>query len=988
LGGSPGNFGQPPAPPPKQPKGASSRWDSPWLFAGGTVLGLTLIAFVLLLLSLTRGNAAQMFQKAEEQYNAGSYSNAYAAFDKFAKNFPKDPQAPMARIRRGMSRLRQASDGGKNPREALKVAKEVLPELVKEGEAFNEARLELASILPEIADQFATQAKAAQDVNKRQELVKLTDEALELVNLPDYIPPNLRNGQQSKIDGINEKLLQARRTIDQEQESASTLAKIQQLVSAGQVVEAYQVRTDLLKRFPGLERQTALVAATSSAAAKEKELVRVVDRTITPTTDEPEPPSRPMVLYDRQGQSAPGVEGRQVAALIQGAVYGFDAQTGKALWRRFVGLETTSPPQLASRQPGADIFAIDSRDHSLLRLEAATGKLQWRLPVGEPFVGPTLAGERLYLATAQGQIIEVEAASGHTLRAAQLPQELVVPPTFDPKRKALFQMGKHSTLFVLAADTLACEETLYLGHKATGVAVPPIAAHQQLLIFDNAGTDFSWLHFYSTGEAGGGVKPVLESIRLKGRVVTPPGAYGSRVVVVTDLGEIVALDIDATNTEKPVQIVGREAARLSQPHLGYQISSSGGQQLWVASGHLARYDIQTSLQQLGRKWVIHNGDEFLAPLQLFDKTLLHVRKQAGAAGVTVEACNAEDGKAYWSTQVAAPMAGLNADPETGKITAISSRGSLFELSPAAANVEARWRPPAEARLRLTRELVLTPNSAVCLPHRGAKEGLLLTTAGDAPQVMNWSGEESPAAAPIPFQGGLLVPLRSGRVQLVDLATGKPQILPFMPPLEPGQEIAWTQPAVLASQPGLFFIADQKRRLFRVGIKDQPVPHLTELAQGALDTDLIAPLIAAGDWLYSVVAGEEGDVLVAISPKTLTISQRWLQPGRCTGGPWAAGDAAVISLETGELICAEGGQIRWTTPPADLQPAGAPLTLSSKLIVTTTSGKVQVIDRISGQFLASAEIGEPLGAAVVSVGQELLISGSDGVVHRLPMPGQS
>jgi outer membrane protein assembly factor BamB len=94
------------------------------------------------------------------------------------------------------------------------------------------------------------------------------------------------------------------------------------------------------------------------------------------------------------------------------------------------------------------------------------------------------------------------------------------------------------------------------------------------------------------------------------------------------------------------------------------------------------------------------------------------------------------------------------------------------------------------------------------------------------------------------------------------------------------------------------------------------------------------------------------------------------------------------LDTGEFICAEAGQIRWTTPPAELQPAGAPLTVGSKLIVTTTTGKVQVIDLASGQFLASAEIGQPLGAAVVSTGQELLISGSDGVVHRLAMPGQS
>jgi hypothetical protein len=39
------------------------------------------------------------------------------------------------------------------------------------------------------------------------------------------------------------------------------------------------------------------------------------------------------------------------------------------LWRRFVGHETLIWPQPVSLQAGADMIAVDSRRHELLRIE-------------------------------------------------------------------------------------------------------------------------------------------------------------------------------------------------------------------------------------------------------------------------------------------------------------------------------------------------------------------------------------------------------------------------------------------------------------------------------------------------------------------------------------------------------------------------------------------------------------------------------------------
>ena len=54
-------------------------------------------------------------------------------------------------------------------------------------------------------------------------------------------------------------------------------------------------------------------------------------------------------------------------------------------------------------------------------------------------------------------------------------------------------MGEHSTLFVLDAATLACTQTVYLGHEAGEILVPPVAVLDHLLVAKSPADDFSEL---------------------------------------------------------------------------------------------------------------------------------------------------------------------------------------------------------------------------------------------------------------------------------------------------------------------------------------------------------------------------------------------------------------------------------------------------------------------------------------------------------------
>ena len=119
---------------------------------------------------------------------------------------------------------------------------------------------------------------------------------------------------------------------------------------------------------------------------KERERVRIVNEPLASANDDPSLAHLPqVVLSHRMGQPLASVLNRVVYTLAGGSIFALDASTGDVLWRRFVGFETTHGPLPLSPLPGADALAVDQRRQEIMRLEARTGKLLWRLAISEPF---------------------------------------------------------------------------------------------------------------------------------------------------------------------------------------------------------------------------------------------------------------------------------------------------------------------------------------------------------------------------------------------------------------------------------------------------------------------------------------------------------------------------------------------------------------------------------------------------------------------------
>jgi outer membrane protein assembly factor BamB len=987
---------QPDAAPAPKKKGRLNQWDSPLLLIGGGGLGVLLLAFVLLFYALTRGSAGELFTKAEEDYRGGSYTSAMATYESFLKKYPKNPQAGLAKVRYGMSQIRQITDGGKDPRQGLKIAQKVLPTIEGEPE-FDEARMELVSILPDITDAFATQAKATENTAKREELVKLAEESLTLVNNPTYLPSSRRKEAENRIVVALDKLKAARRSIDEDKELAATLEKITAALAANKTAEAYQLRDALLRTYPGLEKNPAIVKATLDASAKERALIAVKKEAVAAATVDSPPTSTRILLASRAGAPASAPNGSVAFVLLEGSVYGIEVKSGKVLWRRYVSFESQLPPRSIPGDNGPDALLVDSSKHELLRLQGTTGKLIWKQPLDSALLLPVVAGDKIFInrPAAKGQILEFDAASGQFTAQATLPQQTPAPVAYDAKRKRLYQVGEHSTLFGLNAATLACEETFYVGHKAGSILVPPVAVLDTILLPESPSDDYTLIHVLAPRGEKKLLKEVVKPFRLSGRIVLPLSVTGRRVVAVTDLGQIAVYEVDSTNPDKPILSIGSFAATEKSPLHSYYIAA--GSELWVAGRRATKYEIQSSLQQLTRRWSLHQDDAFLAPLQVFGDVLVHVRRRPGSQAAIVEACRTSEGKSIWTTQLAAPLVALSASEEREQLIAITSQARVFEIPRAAIGAGYFDQPTyvplvGQTPTELTTALDFGNGRLLCTGFQASGPALLYEgmAEGTRARPVAFAAAEGVASAPpVVFKQGVLAPLSSGRVVLLDPLKGTSLLLPFQPQLSAGASLDWRRPAVLPPDGTAFVIGDGRQNLFRVTARDNPQPHLEATSEAPAGGELAAPLAAAGDTVYAVVRGDKSDKIVAFSSADLSSGMSWPLAGRCKIGPDAVGGAVFIGAEPDGLLCFGGGQtLRWKSPLKHGPLAGPPVLCDGDFIALYQNGVVARLAADTGEEVVTIDVGEPLGKAAFVMGPRVLVGGYDGLLHIIPIPKKS
>jgi outer membrane protein assembly factor BamB len=958
-------------------------WDSPLMLIGGGVLVLLLIGGGALYWSLNRQTAAKALEQAETDYRAGSFAQAIHKFDYYLENYPKDGNVGMARVHRGLARLRQAKESaGGNWPPALETANQVLAEISTETE-FADAHGELAALLPDIAEGLAKQA----DADPSQALVDQSHEALALVE--KYVPAQQRQDKATMLTDIEASLAATKRRLNRDKALADALVQIRQALAQGAVAQTYATRKQLLKAYPDLAASDALKAVVVEMAKAEQASVKfVADARAAEKTDVASPIKASLALAVRSGSAAPDVQGETVLALAEGAVYGLDATSGQPLWRRFVGFDADFAARQIPGRAGGDGVLVDTVRSEVLRVDARTGDVRWRQTLADAFdARPVLLRDRVLVSTRSGRLVSIDVETGAVKGYVQLPQRLVVGPAVDSRGQHYYQLAEHSNLYVLSAADGRCMEVDYLGHEPGTIDTPPLMVGRYLFVAENNGAEDSVLRVLLTNEEGVAVSQA-EQVPLRGHVRSAPQATGRTLVVATDRGALYSFEVAAAGQSPVLTKAADKPADEQPPLVRFPILQSG--ELWVAGIGLTKFDIQAARGRLAPKWIDDDGDVLLRSPEVIGRTIVFARKRRGLPGVVVAAVSGDDGNRYWETQLASPPAGAPMASSTGdKMLALSTLGTLFEipadglaksaiLNQAAAKVAVAKPLSADARvIRLSADRTIM--AAIGTPADGKQAKLLVVDAAPAARLRWLPLSDEPATPPLGFRGGLLVPGKLGQIMVVDAETGRNLVEPFQPRLEAARRVEWTEPALVAETGAL---VSDRTRLFRLAVADQPVPHLAAAAEAGAAAPLASPLAILDRTAYAV---DDRKQLVSFDLAQLAPGKSWPLGGNAVWGPRRIGDVVLLATHD-QICCLDGAQnLRWQVALEHGPLAGEPLRAGNAIVLAAAGGTVFRLAADTGKELGKQELEQPIAAGPIAWREGLLVVGPDGTLHVISNP---
>ena len=120
------------------------------------------------------------------------------------------------------------------------------------------------------------------------------------------------------------------------------------------------------------------------------------------------------------------------------------------------------------------------------------------MPFSNPLLinGQAVVNTRPVAADDASQMLRVDLQSGAVAAAISFPMQVQVPPAYDVETNSFFQVGQHSNLYVVSAESNVCTDVLYASHSDGGVQVGPVAAVGYVVICENVEEDRSLVRIF------------------------------------------------------------------------------------------------------------------------------------------------------------------------------------------------------------------------------------------------------------------------------------------------------------------------------------------------------------------------------------------------------------------------------------------------------------------------------------------------------------
>ena len=442
------------------------------LFSWGLGVSLLLVALVLFYI-FSPPAPTELRAKAEDAMAAEDFPRAVQLYNEFLNRYPNAPVAADIHLLRGIVELRlaekQATASG-DWRPAVKSATAQVKGVTMKG-ADPDLIRKFAVALARIGEGLSQQANGHPDpasIGRLQSIVNI---------LENDIPENCRPTKM--IDEISGVLRQGKQQVEGRQELDQAIEAIRAAVQSKDVRAAYDVYRELAKSSPDLADDARLTEAMKQVSAVQQEAVKLVSQPLAAVRD-----TRPSDLVAAMPLAVQPLKGDLAAShgklqfiVHEGTAYGLDAAAGKVLWRRFLAADRGASPT-ALPLPAAlavDVVLCDPVHQELLRLDGATGKLLWRLAVGQPILAePVLADKWLLVLTKDHGLRLIDAATGNSASVVKLPQTVRLRPTVDAADGLIILIADQSNIIALDNGQIGhCRQVLHLGHEAGRIVAPP-----------------------------------------------------------------------------------------------------------------------------------------------------------------------------------------------------------------------------------------------------------------------------------------------------------------------------------------------------------------------------------------------------------------------------------------------------------------------------------------------------------------------------------
>ena len=167
-------------------------------------------------------------------------------------------------------------------------------------------------------------------------------------------------------------------------ELEKALAAMQKATKELKTADAYTACGALLHQYPDMTNEPRLKKMLLAVSAAQALVKNVAEAKTAVKDDAATAALRSVTLAQCDTKNkVTDADGQIALAVVDGAVYGLDAVTGRVLWRRMVGFDANPlaaafPPTPFSPEPGSDALVVATAHNEILRLAAATGQVKWR----------------------------------------------------------------------------------------------------------------------------------------------------------------------------------------------------------------------------------------------------------------------------------------------------------------------------------------------------------------------------------------------------------------------------------------------------------------------------------------------------------------------------------------------------------------------------------------------------------------------------------